>query len=246
MRKLFVGIVLIAIVAASLFAFSACNQKTNDKITWYPEIQTNAGMTAAISFIAGETQDDNLWRAVVNTGGIEEGYDQGSNDNNNWCNGHYYFDGEPGKSTLHLNLYDYETYAAKTGDVGTNEADTYNPVNITLYDENNQGVGFNNYIAIEPNEEGAYIFTFVLNQIAWVPDSWFHVTLIPPQDGTFGGSSEAAEAPEPEGLNFIETIVAIAVPVGVVVIAGIVVAVVLVKKNKKKKAAASSANVTEE
>ena len=241
MRKFLIAFATIALVAVFLFAFAACNQGDNVSRGWVASIKTGINMTATVSFLAGETEDDLLWRAFVNTGGMEQGYDQGANNNNNWCNGHYYFDGEPGKSTLHMMLYDHDAYVEATGDTGTDITNTYDPSNVRLLDENGKRVDFNTYIDIEPDEDGGYTFTFVLVPISFAEKANFTATIIPPQDGTMGSGGEAVYAPEPEGLNFVETVVAIAVPVGVVVIAGIVVAVILVKKNKKKKAAAAAA-----
>lgn len=241
MRKFLIAFATIALVAVFLFAFAACNQGDNVSRGWVASIKTGVNMTATVSFLAGDTEDDLLWRAFVNTGGMEEGYDQGANNNNNWCNGHYYFDGEPGKSTLHMMLYDHDAYVEATGDTGTDITNIYDPSNVRLLDENGKRVDFNTYIDIEPDEDGGYTFTFVLVPISFVEKANFTATIIPPQDGTMGSGGEAVYAPEPEGLNFIETVVAIVVPVGVVVIAGIVVAVILVKKNKKKKAAAAAA-----
>lgn len=242
MRKKFVILFLVAIFSISLFAFVACNEGDNVSRGWVVNIKTGINMTATVSFLAGETEDDLLWRAFVNTGGMEEGYDQGANNNNNWCNGHYYFDGEPGKSTLHMMLYDHDAYVEATGDTGTDITNTYDPSNARLLDENGKQVGFNTYIDIEPDEDGGYTFTFVLRQLTmFVGDKGnFTATIIPPQDGTLGSGGEAVYAPEPEGLTFIETVVAIVVPVAVVLIAGIVVTIILVRKNKKKKEAAAA------
>lgn len=248
MRRSFVGIVLIVLIAVSLFAFAACNNNKassdsgdgSSEGSWVVRVENPAGMAAEVTFTS-----NGLWRMFVNTGGLEEGQGQGSNDNNNWCNGNYYFDGEPGESTLYMCLYDYDAYVEATGDAGTDASNTYNPGNVRMLDANNDRIDFNVYYQAEPDANGSYEFCVELipmaavAEIAGIPEyARFRFDFTPPQDGTLGTDDVPQPVAPVDGLTFIDIIIIIAVVAGVVIIAAIVVIVVAVKKKKKKKAAA--------
>lgn len=249
MRKFFVGIVLAAMIAVSIFAFTACNDGAQSgnayaasEGSWVVRTENPAEMAAEVTFTS-----DGLWRMFVNTGGLEEGQGQGANENNNWCNGHYYFEGEPGVSTLYMCLYDYDAYVEATGDTGTGVNNTYNPANVRMLDASNNRIEFNVYYQAAPDENGTYEFCIELLPMASFvggidPElARFRFDFQPPQDGTLGTDDAPQPVAPADGLTFIDKVIIIAVVVGVVIIAVIVAIVLIVKKKKKKKAAALAA-----
>lgn len=229
MRKLFVGIFAIALIAVSLFAFVACDEDgvalAESEKKWYADGEMFWGIMSARFSIVSETE----WQ--VNTVmGDNEYADPSQNENPMWCRGTYSFDGVPGQSDLHITLM--ETWP---GD------DDYDPSNVRLLDANKNVVDFGTEVVLSPNEKGQYMVMVQMPEQASLGDlSIFFFTFEPPQE--LGGfvSGEDVYAPPAEG-NPLGTIIGVTVAIVVVIVAAIVVTVVLVKKNKKKKAAAAAA-----
>ena len=261
MRKLFVGIFAIALIAVSLFAFVACdeeppkNTETADvEEAWYADTEwldsplalavTGESSTGMLSF-----DDATHWKVVVGGGAEVFG------DNSNWCNGTYYFVGEdgeagvPGEDPLHLLLFDYDAYVADGGDPGTDEKDTYNPDNVALVDpETDETVDKNVEVVYYPDENGVYIIKArginmfaVMGAGGYKDEITMTYNFRPPQDGTLGLEPGATAPLPPAGTKDVGPIVGISIGViaGIAII--VTVTVVLVKKNKKKKAAAAAA-----
>ena len=87
MRKLFIGLVLIAVIAGSLFAFVACNDEP-----YVPTIEQ--GWSAKTEFLAESSNgvinfvSAKHWR--VDVGGMAASFIP--DDNDNWCRGEYRFE----------------------------------------------------------------------------------------------------------------------------------------------------------
>ena len=248
MKKTFFGIVLIAVVAISLFAFVACN----DAVA-YAEAEPDGAWYATtswldtddmVAFLGGKSTaalnfySETRWSIIV--GGAVEGF----SDNNNWCQGEYYFEGEVGASTLYIKLYDKEAYVASKPEDDPDPS-IYDPANVTLLDADGNDAGKNNWVALEPDEDGVYIIKArgagLFGQLIGAADINL-VTMTfsfkPPKGAEDLGSGGVIVAPPDPGGIGLGGVIGIAVAVIVVVIAAIVVIVVVVKKKKKAKAQA--------
>ena len=262
MRKLFVGIFAIALIAVSLFAFVACdeespkNTETADvEEAWFANTEwlksvgamtiTQETSTGTLTFL-----DETHWNVVVGGGAGN------MSKNKMWCYGLYWFEDEeggkngvPGIDPLHILLFDYEAYVEETGDVGTNVYDTYDPSSAALVDPDdfNSTLDKNVEAVILPDENGVYavqvrgVGGFGIIGAGDLPDATMIYSFRPPQDGTLGLEPGATAPLPPAGTKDVGPIVGISIGViaGIAII--VTVTVVLVKKNKKKKAAAAAA-----
>ena len=242
MRKFFVGIVLAAMIAVSIFAFTACNDEKyvpTAEQGWSASTEwlKSDGMfdsTALLSFTTAE-----MWRLDVGGAAAQMG------DNSNWCQGAYWFEGSVGESPLHMVLYSTETYLENAPDTDPNPS-IYDPANIALLDADDNIVEKDVEVVYLPDENGIYtirargINAFGIFGVADVEAITMTFLFYPPQDGTLGLGGEIIAVPDTDGLGMYETI-GIIVAVVVVVIVAVVVTIVVVKKKKKKKAAALAA-----
>lgn len=165
MRKFFIGIVLIAIIAASVFAFAACDDNENDidltpswsvNTEWLDTplalLVTQESSTGVLSFV-----DETRWRIDVGGGAAKMG------ENSNWCQGTYYFADEngepggiPGLDPLVMLLFDTEAYIASNPD--DENPEIYDPANIALVDPvTDEPVDKNIEVVYYPDENGVYI-----------------------------------------------------------------------------------------
>lgn len=247
MRKFFVGIVLVAVIAFSVFAFVACDSgyTPNAEEGWSADTQFLRGnISATINFVS-----DKHWR--VDIGGAMA--DLSVNDN--WCRGEYFFEGAVGESALHMWLYGPEDYLFEEfGEEEQNNVNdpAYDPSSVRMIDENDQAVDYGQEVVFYPDEAGVY--TVRLTLYGWMEDifnlggdpadAYMVFLFYPPQDGTLGSNGDLSPVPPSTGPNMMAIIIGVSVAV-VVVIVAIVVTVVLVKKNKKKKAAAGNAEAAE-
>ena len=250
MKKTFFGIVLIAVVAISLFAFVACNDavayaEAEPDGAWYA-ITDWMDSDDAVALLGGKSTaalnfySETRWSIIV--GGAVATFP--GNNNLNWCQGEYYFDGEVGTSTLHIKLYDKEAYVASEPEDDPDPS-IYDPANVTLLDADGNDAGKNNWVALEPDEDGVYIIKArgagLFGELIGAADINL-VTMTfrfkPPTGAEDLGSGGVIVAPPDPGGIGLGGIIGIAVAVIVVVIAAIVVTVVVVKKKKKAKAQA--------
>ncbi len=237
MRKLFIGLVLIAVIAGSLFAFVACNEnrialaeseetaEPEEGKCWWADSTIYLGIVSGRLGMVSETE----WQ-VNTTMGENEYADTSENENPMWCRGTYYFDGVPGESDLHITLM--ETWP---GD------DDYDPSNVRLTDNDFNAIDFGKELVISPDENGTYLIRVKMINPDYGGLGTFKFYLSPPSVMEGFMTPEDAAAPPPSG-NDLAVVIGVGVAVVVVIIAAIVVTVVLVKKNKKKKAAAAAAN----
>ena len=246
MKKTFFGIVLIAVVAISLFAFVACNDDVElVQGDWYATT-TWMDTDDAVALLGGKsTAALNFYsetRWSIEVGGAVATFP--GNNNLNWCQGEYYFEGEVGTSTLYIKLYDKEAYVASEPEKDPNPS-IYDPANVTLLDADGNDAGKNNWVALKPDEDGVYIIKArgagLFGELIGAADINL-VTMTfrfqPPMGATQLGSGGELVAPPDAGGIGLGGIIGIAVAVIVVVIAAIVVTVVVVKKKKKAKAQA--------
>lgn len=243
MRKFFIGIVLIAIIAASVFAFAACNQTYTPTVEegWSANTEMLRGMiSATINFVS-----DTHWR--VDIGGSMA--DLSVNDN--WCRGTYRFEGAVGESPLHMVLngpedYYFDEFGADEQDNDNDPA--YDPSSVRIIDEEGNTLEYGEEMVFHPDEAGVY--TVRLTLYGWMDDlftaggdpedAYMVFMFYPPQDGTLGSNGDLSPVPPSSGPNMLAVIIAVPVA-AVVLIVGIIVAAVLVKKNKKKKATQAAA-----
>lgn len=254
MRKFFIGIVLIAIIAASVFAFAACDDNENDidltpswsvNTEWLDTplalLVTQESSTGVLSFV-----DETRWRIDVGGGAAKMG------ENSNWCQGTYYFADEngepggiPGLDPLVMLLFDTEAYIESNPD--DENPEIYDPANIALVDPvTDEPVDKNIEVVYYPDENGVYIVKArginefaIMGAGAYKDEITMTYEFYPPQDGTLGLGGAPAPLP-PEGKKDYGPIIG-GVVGGVAAVVIIVVIVVLVKKNKKKKAAQAAA-----
>lgn len=243
MKKLFVATALIAVIAASVFAFAACNNDTasTDAVEGWSANCTFLGdtSTATINFVS-----DKHWR--VDVGGFAEE----SSVNTNYCRGEYYFDGEVGKSDLHMMMlagekWLFDEFGEDEQNNGNDPA--YDPANVKLLDRERNTVANGEWVVYSPDDNGVYkVEVFLEGALGFMAgllgeeEAIMSFSFYPPQDGTLGSNGDMSPVPPSEGPNMMAVIIAVPIAV-VVVIVAVVVTVVLVKKNKKKKAAQSAA-----
>lgn len=247
MRKLFIGLVLIAVIAGSLFAFVACNDEP-----YVPTIEQ--GWSAKTEFLAESSNgvinfvSAKHWR--VDVGGMAASFIP--DDNDNWCRGEYRFEGEVGKSDLHMILLgedDWYFEEFEEDEMDNDNSPAYDPQNVVLLDADGKEVPHGEEAVFAPDEAGVYNFTILLkgalgniaNMGGSPEEGMLKFAFYPPQDGTLGSNGDMAPPPPSSGPDMFAIIIAVPIA-AVVLIVGIVVTVVLVKKNKKKKAAAAAAN----
>lgn len=239
MRKFFIGIVLIAVIAASVFAFVACNQTYTPTVEegWSADTEMLRGViSATINFVS-----DAHWR--IDIGGSMASLSV----NDNWCRGTYWFEGAVGESPLHMALngpedYYFEEFGADEQDNDNDPA--YDPSSVRILDEDNNVLEYGEEMVFYPDEAGVYTLRLTLygffGNIADAggnpEDAYMIFMFYPPQDGTLGSNGDLSPVPPSSGPNMLAVIIAVPIA-AVVLIVGIIVAVVLVKKNKKKKAA---------
>ena len=260
MRKKFVILFLVAIFAISLFAFVACD--VSGSVAYASAAPSEEGP------VEGEEEANGGWKAdssacrglitgtltfvsekhwIMYIGGSAA--DMSTNDN--WCRGEYYFEGDVGRSPLHISLYGPEDYYFEEfgADEMYNQNDpAYDPSSVRLVGNDGEPVeAYGEEVVIEPDANGSYVIRVtvygvmdrILNAGGTKEDGWFVYTLTPPQDGTQGSGGVVTAPPEGGGPDLLAIIIAVPIA-AVVLIAGIVVTIILVRKNKKKKEAAAA------
>ena len=243
MKKFFVVILAMALIAVSLFAFVACDSGDPDVVEgWEPSNDKilRGVLSGTLSFVSSE----HYMLRIEGFGSL--------NKNTNWARGEYWFEGEVGKSPLHMKQWGPDKWVYEEfGEDEMNNANDpeYDPSSCRLLGNDNKPVEeYEQEVVFEPDENGVYTVRFCLygyfDDLAEAgggeEDSWFVFKFLPPQDGTLGTNGELSPVQPGSGPDMFAVIIAVPIA-AVVLIAGIIVTVVLVKKNKKKKAAAAKA-----
>ena len=212
MRKKFAILFLVAIFAISLFAFVACD--VSGSVAYASAAPSEEGpvegeeeayASAAPSEegpVEGEEEANGDWKAdssacrglitgtltfvsekhwIMYIGGSAA--DMSTNDN--WCRGEYYFEGDVGRSPLHISLYGPEDYYFEEfgADEMYNQNDpAYDPSSARLVGNDGEPVeAYGEEVVIAPDANGSYVIRVtvygVMDQIfnagGTKEDGWF-------------------------------------------------------------------------
>lgn len=240
MRRKFTVVFLAAVISVcSVLGLCACNDNgvpstdTAVESAWYANTEfMNSGLASAFGFSStGQLRLINEnWFEIEVAGAAGD-----MSENPKWAQGPYYFEGEPGKSALHMTCRD-------NGEVG-DEPD-YDPANVKMLDADKNEVERGTEVVYHPDENGVYTvylrLTGALGAIASAGGSVDDATLVfrlkPPQDGSIPDGKAPAMPEDPVNMLYVIIFVPIAV---VVLIVALIVTIVLVRKKKKKRACQS-------
>ena len=194
MRKKFAILFLVAIFAISLFAFVACD--VSGSVAYASAAPSEEGP------VEGEEEANGDWKAdssacrgyitgtltfvsekhwIMYIGG--EAAKMSTNDN--WCRGEYYFEGDVGRSPLHISLYgpdDYYFEEFEADEMYNQNDPAYDPSYVRLVGNDGEPVeAYGEEVVIAPDANGSYVIRVtlygameqILNAGGTKEDGWF-------------------------------------------------------------------------
>lgn len=174
MRKKALVLVLVCLTAISLFAFTACNKNTYTPPEGGEWLSRGVFISEMVGVAELRFKNDTEWEMEM-----IDGMAVGDSENTIWCQGTYYFEGNPGVSALHMTI----------------DPAKLDPSNVRLVDANKANVENGAEIVYQPDENGVYSVRIkcvsaddllaTLNPDAAIMTFSFK----PPQDGTPAGTS---------------------------------------------------------
>lgn len=174
MRKKAFILVLVCLAAISLFAFTACNKKNYTPPEGGEWLSRGVFISKTVGVAELRCKNDTEWEMEM-----VEGMAVGDSENTVWCQGTYYFEGNPGVSALHMTI----------------DPAKLDPGNVRLVDANKANVENGTEVVYQPDKNGIYYVRIkcvsadellaALNPDAAIMSFSFK----PPQDGTPAGTS---------------------------------------------------------